>query len=33
VAGKEDLVLICEFRASKGTAIFDAPSLKLVKIR
>jgi hypothetical protein len=31
VAGKEDLVLVCEFRASKGTAIFDASSLKLVK--
>jgi spore coat protein CotH len=31
VAGKEDLVLVCEFRASKGTALFDASSLKLVK--
>jgi hypothetical protein len=31
VAGKEDLVLVCEFRASKGTAAFDTSSLKLVK--
>ena len=31
VAGKEDLMLVCEFRASKGTATFDASSLKLVK--
>jgi hypothetical protein len=31
VIGREDLTVVCEFRASKGTAIFDADSLKLVR--
>ncbi len=31
VVGQEDLVLVCEFRALKGTAAFDADSLKLIR--
>ncbi len=31
VTGQEDLVLVCEFYALKGTAMFDATSLKLIR--
>jgi hypothetical protein len=31
VLGREDFVLVCEFRATRGTAFFDASSLKIVK--
>jgi hypothetical protein len=33
IQGQEDLVLVCEFRALSGTAVFDASSLKLIKMK
>lgn len=32
VSGQEDLLLVCEYRAIAGTALFDASSLRLIRL-